>query len=152
MSKKQPKGVGFALRGMNTEQFATFPDLYDEDKDVLFWQGYEYGADPDSHFVGVLTEYRFAHGETPFLTIKISCHFEVIIDAWKEMLSEDEQSITLDPGFLGHLLMLTIGTCRGVLHAKTENTEFNQYLLPAINVAELITEPLTIEFKGERSE
>ncbi len=152
MSKKQQKGVGFAFRAIQTVQFATFPDIYDEDKDVGFWQSYEYGADPNTHFIGVLTEFRFTHGDTPFLTLKVSCHFEIKEEAWQTMQSEDGQSITIEPGFLGHLQMLTIGTCRGVLHAKTENTEFNQYLLPTINVAELIKEPVTIEFKGERSE
>lgn len=151
MSKSKNKGVGFALRAINTDQFASYPDLHDEEKEVGFWQSYEYGADPDTKFIGVAAEFRFAHNETLFLSLKVSCHFEVKEDAWNTMLSEDKESITVESGLLGHLLMLTIGTCRGVLHAKTENTEFNQYLLPAINVTELITESVTIEFKGERS-
>lgn len=152
MSKRQSKGVGFAFRAIQTEQFATFPEIYDEDKEVGFWQGYEFGADPDTHFIGVLTEYRFTHGDTPFLTLKTSCHFEVVEEAWNKMQNEDGQSITMDSGFLGHLVMLSIGTCRGVLHAKTENSEFNQFLLPTINVEEIVKESHTIEFKGERSE
>jgi hypothetical protein len=42
--------------------------------------------------------------------------------------------------------MITVGTCRGILHAKTENTKFNQFLIPTINVAELIKEDSVFEF------
>jgi hypothetical protein len=42
--------------------------------------------------------------------------------------------------------MLTIGTTRGVLHAKTEHTLFNQYLLPTINVNDIVKEAVEIEF------
>jgi hypothetical protein len=34
--------------------------------------------------------------------------------------------------------MLTIGTSRGILHAKTEGTEFNKFILPTINVNQLV--------------
>ena len=35
---------------------------------------------------------------------------------------------------------MTIGTTRGILHAKTEGTCFNKYVLPTINVTEIIKE------------
>ena len=53
----------------------------------------------------------------------------------------------LPSGFVCHLAMLAIGTARGVLHAKTENTLFNKYLIPTINVAELIKDDI-IFFRG----
>jgi hypothetical protein len=52
----------------------------------------------------------------------------------------DEKEIILPCGFAQHLLVLTIGTVRGILHAKTEGTAYNQYVLPTINVAEMLKE------------
>lgn len=34
--------------------------------------------------------------------------------------------------------MLTIGTTKGVLHSKTENTTFNHFVLPTLNGNELV--------------
>ena len=47
-----------------------------------------------------------------------------------------------------HLIVLTIGTVRGILHAKTEGTKYNSYILPTINVAELIKTDIVFSKKG----
>ena len=46
-----------------------------------------------------------------------------------------------------HLVLLTIGTLRGVLHCKTENTEFEDLKLPTINVNELIPNDIEIRYQ-----
>lgn len=150
MSKTLKKGVGFALRAINTEQFAVFTDLYQTEEEVIFYQDYDFGADPATKSVAVFAEFRFSHVKTPFLSLKASCHFDVEAGAWNVMLEENEQSIRLDNKFLGHLLMMTIGASRGILHAKTEKTEFNRFLIPPINVTNILRKPVTIEFRGEQ--
>lgn len=45
--------------------------------------------------------------------------------------------------------MLTIGTARGVLHSKTENTTFNQFLLPTLNVNELVQKDVIFKIGTE---
>jgi hypothetical protein len=45
--------------------------------------------------------------------------------------------------------MLTVGTARGVLHAKTENTKYNRYVLPTINVASMIKNDAVFNFGNE---
>lgn len=54
------------------------------------------------------------------------------------MLEAESKTLTVPKGFLCHLAMLTVGTSRGILHAKTEGTCFNKYVLPVINVTEII--------------
>jgi hypothetical protein len=39
-----------------------------------------------------------------------------------------------------HLTMITVSSVRGVLHAKTEGTIFNKYLLPTLDVTEMVKE------------
>ena len=41
--------------------------------------------------------------------------------------------------FIRHLSAISIGTARGILHAKTENTAYNKYFLPTININELVS-------------
>ena len=56
------------------------------------------------------------------------------------MVDNKTNTLNVPHGFPGHLAMLTGGTTRGILHAKTEGTCYNQYVLPTINVTEIIKE------------
>jgi len=146
LSKKKEKSVGFTLRGVETKQFAVFPDLYKDSDEVMLLQKFDYGANQIDRMIGVFAEFRFTQNDIPFLSIQVLCHFEIEHDAWIEMINEENTAINVKPNLLGHLVMLAIGTTRGVLHAKTENKLFNQYLLPTLNVNDIVTEPTILEF------
>lgn len=63
-------------------------------------------------------------------------------DSWNSFEDVKNSELTIPKNFISHLVMLSIGSTRGVLHAKTENTMFNKFLLPTINVNELIKEDM----------
>lgn len=44
-------------------------------------------------------------------------------------------SIMVPKSLLTHFAVLTVGTTRGILHAKTENTRLNHFSLPPVNVS-----------------
>ena len=69
--------------------------------------------------------------------MEIANHYKIKESAWIEMQNSNNK-LVLAKEFASHLVMLTIGTLRGTLHCKTENTEFNKFILPTINVTELI--------------
>lgn len=35
--------------------------------------------------------------------------------------------------------MITVGTARGVMHSKTDGTEFNKFLLPTLSIDDLVS-------------
>jgi hypothetical protein len=45
--------------------------------------------------------------------------------------------------------MITVGTTRGVLYAKTENSPYSKYIVPTINVAEMIEKDAIFEINSE---
>jgi hypothetical protein len=58
---------------------------------------------------------------------------------------EEAHKIVLPQNFGIHLGMLVVGTLRGVLYTKTENTIFNQFILPTIDVTALVPNDVTFE-------
>jgi hypothetical protein len=64
---------------------------------------------------------------------------------WNTYYNPEKQSVLLPANFARHLAMITVGTTRGVLHAKTEKTEFSKFIIPTINLEEIITEVVEIE-------
>ena len=63
------------------------------------------------------------------------------------MLDSEHQKLTVQKGFLQHMAVLTVGTTRGILHAKTENTPFNRYHLPTINLKDMINQDSVFQFE-----
>ncbi|WP_321298936.1 hypothetical protein [Marinifilum fragile] len=145
MDKTSPK-IGFALNKVTTEQFAIIEDNYNEEGDINLETKIGFGSDVDNKMIAVFTAFTFKCNEKAFLIIEAGCHFNIKDDAWEEMLDDEKKSLTVLKGFIRHMTVLTIGTTRGILHAKTENTCFNQFLLPTINVSEIIREDSTINF------
>jgi len=135
--------IGFELLALKTEQFATFEEHVSEVGETEIFTELEFKIDKENKQVGVFTDFTFYQAKQTFLKIQISCHFEILSRSW-EVFSKEEK-IVFPKSFMGHLAMLTIGSARGVLHAKTEGTIFNKFLLPTINVDNLVTEDIDFE-------
>ncbi|PKQ62775.1 hypothetical protein BZG02_11280 [Labilibaculum filiforme] len=141
-----PNEIGFALAKVSTEQFAIIEDAYTNDGNISLGTNIRFGCDADNKMIAVFALFTFQCNEKAFLIIEAGCHFNVREDAWEKMLDTENNSLTAPHGFMQHMTVLTIGTTRGVLHAKTENTPFNQFVLPTINVSEIIQQDSIFKF------
>lgn len=135
---KKKKSIGFSLRKITTEQFAVIEDVLTEDKNFGLEAKLNYKVNKENKIIAVITTFRFINNDKPFIIIEIGCHFKIEEEAWESFKKEDKIKILKD--FMSHLAMITVGTARGALHAKTEGTPFNKYIIPTINVADLIKE------------
>ena len=143
--KKDNVQVGFALQGIRTEQFAIFEDNYAPSKETNLGTGVQFKIDQENKLIGVFIGFEFAQGKKVFLKIKVSCHFMVEENSWAAFIENESSKLVVPKGFLAHLAVITIGTTRGVLFAKTESTPFSKFILPTINVAEMIKEDATFD-------
>lgn len=130
--------IGFALKKITTEQFAIIESSYKEGDLVDLKAGLRFGINFDNKIISVIFSSSLIQEKSPFLVIEVGCHFNVTEEAWNSFYNESKTELVVPRGFIGHLVMLTIGTSRGVLHSKTENTPFNSFLLPTLNVNELV--------------
>lgn len=129
--------IGFNLTKINTLQFAIIEDAFNADLDKFNIEtNLGYGVDSENSSILSLVKIQYEQNKVPFLIIEVSCEFDVAKDFWKEF--ESDKSITIPKGFMAHLAMITVGTTRGVLHEKTKNTKFNEFVLPTIDVAKMI--------------
>ena len=131
------KKIGFNLNKINTLQFAIIEDAFNTDIDEFNIEtNLGYGVDSENGSILSLVKIQFEQKNIPFLIIEVSCEFDVVDDFWKEF--DSNKSITIPKEFIAHLAMITVGTTRGILHEKTKNTKFNEFVLPTINVAAMI--------------
>jgi hypothetical protein len=129
--------LGFAIVNIKTTQFATTEEAYRKTGELRIQTDTSFGISEENKTIVVKLRYCFYKKETPFITLEVACYFEINSKGWKELQYEND-SVLLPKNLLSHLTVLTVGTSRGILHCKTEGTKFNEYILPTVNVNELI--------------
>lgn len=142
--KKINNPIGFSLRKISTEQFAVIQDAYlGSSEEIQIGIDLRFGIDTENVGIVAFVKVHFEQEKSPFLVVEVGNHFAIDHTAW-ESFQKNDNGLVLPKGFASHLVMLTIGTLRGVLHSKTENTKFNKFLLPTINVTELIKDDIIL--------
>jgi len=136
------KSVGFALQRIQTEQFAVIESAFIDMEIIQISAGTQFGIDETNKIVGCGARFEFLINNIAFLIVHVRCDFAIEEQAWKDFVNEDKTAMHFPKGFLCHLSVLTIGTTRGVLHAKTENTKYNQFFIPTVNANELVLNDL----------
>jgi hypothetical protein len=142
---KEKNGVGFSLAKINTMQFAIIKDSFKEGLPVNIDLNIKFGLNVEHKVISVFFTFKLLQEKNPFLIIEVGNYFNIDGDSWSNFINENNNTITFPKGFASHLVLLTIGTTRGVLHSKTENTPFNKFVLPTINVNELIKSDVTLK-------
>lgn len=142
--------IGFSLKKITTEQFAIIESAFKEGEDVQFSINAKYGINEKDKMIAVFVSPAFYQDKKAFLVLEIACHFKIADEAWESFKNKNKSKLTIPIGFIRHLIMLSIGTARGVLHSKTENTAFNNFLIPTINVTEIVKSGVSFDLSHKK--
>lgn len=137
------KKIPFSLRSISTEEFATIKNCYNKEEKINLETGYGYGLNTEDHSIGVKFSVTFKCGENPFIVLKILCEFDIEPETFLSLKREDKYIIP--KGFLTHMTVLTVGTARGILHAKLEKSGFEKFILPTLDISKMIEEDFVFE-------
>lgn len=144
--ENKPANISFSLQKVTTEQFAILEEGFEDKGNIRVGISLRFAADDTKNMIAVFAAFNFESEQKPFIIIEAGCHFKIEKEAWDQMFNGEANVLNVPKGFLSHMTMLTVGTARGILHAKTENTCFNKYVLPTVNVSELIKEDVVFSF------
>lgn len=147
--KKENIQVGFELLGIKTEQFAIFEENYNIKKETNLNTELQFKLDQTNKQIGVFLGFEFVQAKKVFIKILVSCHFKIREESWNSFIKENDSKLIVPKGFLAHLAMITTGTSRGVLFAKTEGSQFSKFIIPTININAMITEDASFEIENE---
>lgn len=144
---KEKLALSFTLVDISTNEYAILEDSYTEGEKVRMGTSVKFGYNREDRILGAILKFQFDQNENPFLVISATCSFQLEEGAWKSLLVEDGQKIVIPEGFASHMAVITVGTVRGILYEKTKDTPFNDYIIPPINLTELIKEDVVLEFE-----
>lgn len=144
--KIENKNISFGISKISTEQFAIIPEAHLNGAKIQIMHEMLFGIDKINKIIIMKKLARFQHLESsPFMQIEVACHFNINPNDWDKIKKNDSDGILIPKDFSLHLGMIVIGVLRGVLHAKTENSIYNQYPFPTIDVTKLIPESLSLD-------
>ena len=83
----------------------------------------------------LITGVRYIRQELLFYRIAVVYKIEKLGD----FVKLENSQVTVDTRLLALLLSISIGSMRGMLALRTQNTVFKNYPLPLINVSEILT-------------
>lgn len=141
----EQKKVGFVLQAIKTEQFAILDENFSHKKPIELDSQLQFKFDQKQNLIAVAIGFNYIQSKKVLLKIVVSCHFKIETESWLSFLKVQEEKLVVPKGFLAHLAMITVGTARGVLHAKTESTDYSKFIIPAINVIEMVENDAVID-------
>lgn len=138
------KSIPFILKGIHIEEFATFDDCYDSKGTIGITHEFGFGANIMQHSLAVKFTTIFKCTDKPFIKLVIICEFDVEEPSFQVFQNKKTKAYKIPKGFLTHLSVITVGTARGVLHTKLEKTKFEEFLLPTMDISNILEEDLVI--------
>lgn len=142
MNTKEEQPILFHLQRIVTEQFAIIPEYLKDSGEVKINVAFRFGSIKSQKMIAVLAKCTFEMEEKAFIILECNCQFK-IEENWWEQHSNTDGSITFPRAFIIYIGTIAVGTLRGVLHSKTENTPYNNFVLTAVNVDSILTEDVT---------
>jgi len=131
------ENILFKLSRIQIEQFATIPGVK-VGEEIGISAGIEYGMEKETNTILCKVTFNFISEEQQFIILHVRCEFTVAPEAWECNYRIEEKKYVFPAEFMQHLGVITVGTARGILHAKTEGTEFNKFFLPTVNLKEMV--------------
>jgi hypothetical protein len=137
----------FSFQGIKVEQYAVFEENYNSKKEIEIGLEIEFKLNIDNKQIGVFITIQYDQGKHKILIITVSCHFRIEDETWKSLMHDEGCKFIVPKQFSAHFAMLSVSTTRGVLFAKSEGTFCSQFIVPLINVTEIITQDAVFEIK-----
>lgn len=143
--KTNPAKIGFALIKLSTEQFAMLDSEVEDvssDDTVSLETQIKFGIEPNEKLFTVFPLFKYKKKDIPFLIIETGCHFSILDEFWESLIEGNE--MTFPKNLVTHFSVIAVGTSRGVLHAKTDGSKFNDFVLPTIDLTQIITHDIKL--------
>ena len=143
---QQQPPIGFLLRGIRTEQFAVLPELYKENETIGLNMEVRYGTNKEENLIVVFVKCNFIQNEKPILIVEVSHHYTIEPNSFADLVNENNRSITIPVDLATHLVMLTLGTVRGLVHGRVENTALNRLFIPIVNLTPFVQQAIVLNY------
>ena len=136
--------LNYQLVRVKTEQFATIDNIFKEDKEIEIKTSLSFEHSTPLHIIKVFSKFELLQEGNIFLILAVSCSFEIENITWDNIRDKKNNNITLPQQLAISFATVNIDTARGMLVAKTQQTQYQNILIPLIQFADSIKDNIII--------
>lgn len=143
------KSIPYRISHIETVQFALFPDNFQNGKEVRVNTNCGYNIRSDIQQVRNIINVNYLQDDKLLMVAELACYYDIAPEGVESIKAEGK--IPVD--FLRYMGSISVGTIRGLIHAKTEGTVLNPVVLPPVNLEEAIKDDMALpEISNEQVE
>jgi hypothetical protein len=135
------ENIAFFMNQISVNQFAILGKEV-PNEDITMDLSIQFKTDKENRCIAMVLLVKYLKDADLLLMLELLCGFKVKPEDWDACINGD--NLVFPQKFLRHIAVHTVGTARGVLYCKTENTPFNVFILPPINVDKMINQDLIV--------
>ncbi len=141
------QSIRFAFYKITTDEFALTEEKYDPAENAEMNVGVGFNFIREEKVIIAQIKCMFYQQGRLLIVITVSCWFKIVPEDWDKIYQEENKTFDLSRAPALHLASLTLGTARGVLHAKTEKHILNAVLIPPVYLHEIIKEDVKVSVR-----
>ncbi len=146
MEKTDSQNIQFRIIGIEKLQYATFDVGEVAEDDIAINSDFGFGLDHENSIVACQYKVQLLSKKKLFIVIEVACLFEIKETSLKKLKVRNKKQYSFPRNFMKNLTEITISTTRGVLFEKAEGNKYQKFILPLIELKEVFSEDLLIEY------
>ena len=136
--------IPFRIFKIENEPIELHADLVEDLSGLEFGFQVSFNGDLQNRIVGCKTDYVFRKENGVVISaLTVYCYF-IIQEEYVNSRIENNK-LLLDKEFLRYLATISVGTARGIQHAKTQGTILNALVIPPINLTSMDIQDIVLE-------
>jgi len=136
--------IPFSLSHLATDYREEAPSRFVPDKADQMRYSVRFQFDAKRRMVASTLEVSFARTEKPYLMLAVSCYFNIQPAYWKSKMKRADGSLTVPRTVAIHMMLLTAGATRGIIHAHAQDKPWYHLVLPTIDLNDIIQKDIHI--------
>ena len=137
-------GIPFRIVKITIDNFSIDNDAkVCNDAPLDIESNFSFGVDMKGHVVKCDSEYEFIFDSKTILSLRIGSFFEIELEASNDFYNSKREFV-ISKDFLRYMATICVGTARGIIIAKSENTPIANVVLPPLNLMEAIKDDFII--------
>lgn len=135
--------IPFRIFKIENDPIELHADLYKSDVELAIDFEVAFNGSLNEGTIGCKTKYVFKQGNVVISSLSVYCYFAIEPEFLKK--NSEEGKFVLEKDFQRYLATISVGTARGIQHARTQGTVLNTLVIPPINLMKMEIEDISIE-------
>lgn len=137
--------INIRISSIVNDEFATFEEEIIEKIPIGFSTELEFNLLESKKRVNCIYAIKLVQKKTLLAKLKTTVGFEIKKEDYESFVKDSQLTIPKD--LLKFIADVTIGMVRGILYTKLENTEFKRFVVPLVDLNEVINEDEVFELE-----